>query len=82
VDAVREGLERVAGVTSVTVQKKGNGTPASFLVESKRDKDVRRDLARMVHERGWGLIEMKSVGMSLEDIYIRVLTREQEVSGR
>ncbi len=81
-DAVREGLERVAGVTSVTVQKKGNGTPALFLVESRRDRDVRKELARMVHERGWGLIEMKSVGMSLEDIYIRVLTREQEVSGK
>ena len=80
IDAVREGLERVAGVTSVTVQRKG--TPASFLVESKRDKDVRKDLARMVHERGWGLTEMKSVGMSLEDIYIRVLTREQEVAGQ
>jgi len=80
IDAVREGLERVPGVTSVTVQKKG--AVASFLVESKRDKDVRKDLARMVHERGWGLTEMKSVGMSLEDIYIRVLTREQEVSGQ
>jgi ABC-2 type transport system ATP-binding protein len=79
-NAVREGLERVPGVTGVTVQKQGNGQPAQFLVESKREKDVRKDLARMVDERGWGLVELKSVGMSLEDIYIRVLTREQEVS--
>jgi len=80
--AVREGLERVTGVTTVTVQKVGNGTPATFLVESRRDKDVRKDLARMVHERGWGLVEMKSVGMTLEDIYIKVLTREQEGAQR
>jgi ABC-2 type transport system ATP-binding protein len=79
-NAVREGLERVTGVTTVTVQKQGNGTPATFLVESRRDRDVRKDLARMVHERGWGLVEMKSVGMSLEDIYIKVLTREQEAA--
>ena len=79
-DAVREGIERVPGVTSVTVQKEGNDTPASFLVESRRDRDVRKDLARMVHERGWSLIELRSVGMSLEDIYIKVLTREQEGS--
>jgi ABC-2 type transport system ATP-binding protein len=81
-NAVREGLERVTGVTTVTVQKMGNGTPAMFLVESRRDKDVRKDLARMVHERGWGLVEMKSVGMTLEDIYIKVLTREQEAAQR
>jgi len=80
--AVREGLERVTGVTAVTVQKEGNGTPATFLVESRRDRDVRKDLARMVHERSWGLVEMKSVGMTLEDIYIRVLTREQEGAQR
>jgi ABC-2 type transport system ATP-binding protein len=81
-NAVREGLERVTGVTTVTVQKVGNGSPAMFLVESRRDKDVRKDLARMVHERGWGLVEMKSVGMTLEDIYIKVLTREQEAAQR
>ncbi|MCK5556872.1 MAG: hypothetical protein KAJ01_00735, partial [Candidatus Hydrogenedentes bacterium] len=80
--AVRERLEGVPGVTSVTVQKEGDEQPASFLVESKRDKDVRKDLAKMVHERGWGLVEMKSVGMSLEDIYISVLTRDEEVSGQ
>jgi ABC-2 type transport system ATP-binding protein len=77
---VREGLEGVAGVTGVTVQKEGDGRPGSFLVESRRDKDVRKELARMVHERGWGLVEMKAVGMSLEDIYIRVLTRDEEAS--
>jgi len=81
-DAVREGLERVAGVTGVTVQREGNGQPASFLVESRRDRDVRKELARVVHERGWGLLEMKLVGMSLEDIYIKVLTREEEVAER
>ncbi len=80
--AVREGLERVTGVTTVTVQKQGNGAPATFLVESRRDRDVRKDLARMVHERGWGLVEMKSVGMTLEDIYIKILTREQEGAQR
>jgi len=80
--SVREGLEEVAGVTGVTVQEEGDGRPGSFLVESRRDKDVRKELARMVHERGWGLVEMKSVGMSLEDIYIRVLTRDEEVSER
>jgi ABC-2 type transport system ATP-binding protein len=77
---VREGLEGVAGVTGVTLQEEGDGQPASFLVESRRDKDLRKELARMVHERGWGLVELKSVGMSLEDIYIRVLTRDEEVS--
>ena len=48
----------------------------AFEVESDRDVDVRRDLARAVVSRGWGLLELRPVRMSLEDVFLQVTTEE------
>ena len=38
--------------------------------------DLREDLARMVVNSGWGLIELKSISLSLEEIFLKLTTRE------
>jgi ABC-2 type transport system ATP-binding protein len=50
--------------------------PAAFEVESEPDNDVRRDLARAIVTRGWGLLELRPVRMSLEDVFLQVTTEE------
>ncbi len=50
--------------------------PSAFEVESEPDVDVRRDLARAVVGRGWGLLELRPVRMSLEDVFLQVTTEE------
>ena len=50
--------------------------PLAFEVESEPDVDVRRDLARAVVTRGWGLLELRPVRMSLEDVFLQVITEE------
>jgi ABC-2 type transport system ATP-binding protein len=50
--------------------------PLAFEVESEPDVDVRRDLARVVVTRGWGLLELRPVRMSLEDVFLQVTTEE------
>jgi ABC-2 type transport system ATP-binding protein len=50
--------------------------PAAFEVESEPEVDVRRDLARAVVTRGWGLRELRPVRMSLEDVFLQVTTEE------
>jgi ABC-2 type transport system ATP-binding protein len=52
------------------------GVPQAFEVESEPDVDVRRDLARAVVTRGWGLLELRPVRMSLEDVFLQVTTEE------
>jgi hypothetical protein len=37
---------------------------------------VRRDLARTVISSGWGLLEMRPMRMSLEDIFLSLTTEE------
>ena len=50
--------------------------PTEFEVESEPDVDVRRDLARAIVTRGWGLLELRPVRMSLEDVFLQVTTEE------
>jgi len=70
--AVR-ALPGVVGVEPLAARDGGVGV----LVESGRDRDVRPDLVRLVTSRGWALQELHQVGMSLEEVFIRVVAGEQ-----
>jgi ABC-2 type transport system ATP-binding protein len=47
-----------------------------YEVESERGHDVRRELARAVVSNGWGLLELRPMRMSLEDIFLSLTTDE------
>jgi ABC-2 type transport system ATP-binding protein len=68
-------LSAVPGVTRITPADQRAATGA-FEVESERGRDVRRDLAREVVLRGWGLLELRPMRMSLEEIFLQVTTEE------
>jgi ABC-2 type transport system ATP-binding protein len=48
----------------------------AFEVESERGTDIRRDLAKTIVTRGWGLLELRPMRMSLEEIFLQVTTDE------
>lgn len=68
-------LERVEGVNSVEGNG-GEGAQATFEVHAAKDKDVRGDLARAIVESGWRLLELRNSGMSLEDIFLKLITHD------
>jgi ABC-2 type transport system ATP-binding protein len=74
VDA-RPVLEVVPGVTRVTPADHRDGV-AGYEVESARGQDVRRELARAIVAKGWGLLELRPVRMSLEEIFLHLTTEE------
>ena len=47
-----------------------------FEVAADPDRDVRRDVARLVVDKGWGLLEMRPLRLSLEDIFLQLTTDE------
>jgi ABC-2 type transport system ATP-binding protein len=57
----------------VEVQPQGEGR---YEVTCAPDVDRRPQLAQAIVERGWGLLELRAVGMSLEDIFIQLMTDE------
>jgi ABC-2 type transport system ATP-binding protein len=68
-------LQRVSGVTRVGVSDT-RGTTIGFEVDSEAGRDVRRELAAAVVSRGWALLEMRPMRMSLEEIFLHVTTEE------
>jgi ABC-2 type transport system ATP-binding protein len=73
---VVETLRAVPAVLGVEALPSRDGAMA-FLVESSRDRDVRDDLVALVSNRGWALKELHQVGMSLEEVFIRVVAGEE-----
>ncbi len=76
-DDVGPVLAGVAGVTRV-VGSETRGALSAFEVESERGTDIRRELAKTIVGRGWGLLELRPMRMSLEEIFLQVTTDEDE----
>src|SRR6266850_798453 len=68
-------LGRVSGVTRV-VATDTKLQVVGYEVDSEAGRDVRRELAAAVVSRGWGLLEMRPMRMSLEEIFLHVTTEE------
>ena len=68
-------LQRVSGVTRVSVADTKQQV-IGYEVDSEAGRDVRRELAAAVVSRGWGLLEMRPMRMSLEEIFLHVTTEE------
>ena len=66
-------LGRVAGVTRV-VESDRRERLAGFEIASETGRDVRRELARTVVSNGWGLLELRPMRMSLEEVFLSLTT--------
>jgi ABC-2 type transport system ATP-binding protein len=74
---VQATLGMVPGVTrsAATIGRDGL---VDAEIDSERGHDVRRELAAAVVNRGWGLLELRPMRMSLEDIFLSLTTEEDE----
>jgi ABC-2 type transport system ATP-binding protein len=70
-------LAGLPGVTKVTVSDTKDSV-TGLEVESEAGRDVRRDLAAAVVARGWGLLELRPMRMSLEDVFLKLTTQESD----
>lgn len=76
VSQVQQKLEQVFGVSRVLHKETKDGRER-FAVESLQGRQIRPELARAVIESGWNLNELRSVGLSLEEIFLQ-LTSEHK----
>jgi ABC-2 type transport system ATP-binding protein len=68
-------LTSIPGILKV-IPAEQRGVSGGFEVESERGSDIRRELARTIVNRGWGLLELRPMRMSLEEIFLQVTTDE------
>ncbi len=75
-------LERFRAMEGV-VSARNIGSPNArnrIQVETNLQDDIRPRLAQTIVESGWGLFQMQSSGMSLEDIFIKLTTSDVDAS--
>jgi gliding motility-associated transport system ATP-binding protein len=68
-------LRQVRGVSRI-VESDRDGSVVGLEVESERGHDVRRELAKTIVSSGWGLLELRPMRMSLEEIFLSLTTDE------
>ena len=69
-------LRQIRGVQRVTQESATNGK-GRFLLECATGQDLREEIAKAVVQSGWGLMELQPVGMSLEEIFLKLTTKEE-----
>jgi ABC-2 type transport system ATP-binding protein len=74
--AVRDGLRAVPGVLEVRDGAASDGAGV-FLVESARGHDVRADIFQLVAQQKWELLELRRVGATLEEVFMRIVAGEE-----
>jgi ABC-2 type transport system ATP-binding protein len=72
---VKQRLEQVPGVASVEARD-SKDTLAAFEVHSLENYSVRPELARAIVQSGWNLTELRTVGESLEEIFLELTKSE------
>ncbi|TAK00568.1 MAG: ATP-binding cassette domain-containing protein [Candidatus Manganitrophaceae bacterium] len=73
-----EKLLSIEGVQQILPQPAVDGEGV-FIVEAELGRDVREALSKRVVESGWGLLEMKPLAISLEDVFLQLTTEEKGV---
>jgi ABC-2 type transport system ATP-binding protein len=72
--AVRTALGALPGVTAVQAPGDGAGV---FVVETTRDRDVRGDIFQLAAQQKWSLLELRQVGATLEEVFMRIVAGEE-----
>ncbi len=71
-------LRGIPGIVSVFAPPDGG----AYLVECALGRDIRDEIARFVVTNGWGLQELKTISMTLEDVFLRLTQHEEGLGER
>ncbi|MBI4302197.1 MAG: ABC transporter ATP-binding protein [Chloroflexi bacterium] len=72
---VASRLRQVKGVLEVSWEKADGNF--RFVVDARLGRDLREELAGVIVHQGWGLLGLQGLGMTLEDIFLQLTTKEE-----
>jgi ABC-2 type transport system ATP-binding protein len=78
-DLVEAVLKNTNGVKFVEIKSDRDDRTIDYVVETEKDVDVRRPVFFELAKNGYPILELKSIGMTLEDIFLQVTNQEEEV---
>jgi ABC-2 type transport system ATP-binding protein len=74
-DDIQRALQSISGIVRVNPSD-NRGDVNGFDVDTEKGADVRREVAAAIVRGGWGLLELRPMRMSLEDIFLSLTTEE------
>ena len=75
-------LRAFPGITYAEALAERDGDAYTYMIESDYGVDIRKKLFFDLANRGWALIGLEALGMSLEDIFISVVDHSEELRQR
>ena len=72
-------LKNLQGISYAEALAERDGDAYTYMVESDYGVDIRKKLFFQLAERGWAMIGMEALGMNLEDIFITVVDKSEEI---
>jgi ABC-2 type transport system ATP-binding protein len=76
-DKIKSALQSVSDIKSMDIKADANGLNR-VVVES--EKDIRKQLAKLMVDNGFGLLELSADRFTLEDIFLSLTMKEEEVA--
>ena len=70
-------LKNIHGVTKVTQDGAREGDAFPFIVEYSGSVDIRKMMFRALAEKGWPILAMEGVDISLEDMFVKLIDGEE-----
>ena len=73
-------LKNLQGIAYAEVLAQKDGDAYTYMIESEPGVDIRKKLFFELSARGWAMVGLESLGMSLEDIFITVVDKTADSS--
>ena len=74
---ITQELDRLDGVKGVEKEQLAAKDSYGFIVTFDDKKPVRQGIHSMIEKNNWDLIEMRPMEMTLEDVFIKLVTKEE-----
>ncbi len=70
-------LKSMSGIAYAEALAERDGDAYTYMIESELGTDIRKKLFYTLSEKGWALIGLEALGLSLEDIFITVVDKTE-----
>jgi len=69
-------IEKIRGVTKVTEAEKIEEGAYAFNIDTEEGADLRKEVVNKIVKKDWGLLELKKVDLTLEEVFLKLVTKE------
>jgi ABC-2 type transport system ATP-binding protein len=71
---LRNAMQEIPGISNVVIEQVGSSGVLAVTVESAAGQDARSEIAAKIVGKGWPLLELRGVSLSLEEIFLQLTT--------